>query len=52
MALAIEGLYALHGAELRELLEEKKSDRSLPVRNVALTCLAELDGLEEPGRKA
>ena len=52
MALAIEGLYALHGADLRALLEEKKNDRSLPVRNVALTCLGELNGPGKPERRA
>lgn len=43
MGLALEALYTLHGDKIRDLLEEKREDRSLSVRNVALTCLDKLE---------
>jgi len=41
---ALRALFRLHGEAMRAVLEEKRNDRSLSVRNVALTCLKELDG--------
>ena len=43
MCQALEGLHRLRGAELRNVLVEKKTDRSVAVRGKALLLLARLD---------
>ena len=43
MCQALEGLYSLRGGGLKDVLEEKKSDRNMRVRNAAMRLLGKLD---------
>ena len=43
MCQALDGLYRLRGSEFRDVLLEKKTDRSLAVKDKALTLLELLD---------
>ena len=43
MCQALEGLYSLRGGELKDVLEEKKSDRNIKVRATAMKLLEKLD---------
>ena len=43
MCQALEGLYSLRGSGLKDVLEEKKSDRNLKVRAVAIKLLDKLE---------
>jgi len=43
MCQALEGLYSLRGGGLKDVLEEKKSDRNMRVRNVAMRLLGKLE---------
>ena len=43
MCQALEGLYSLRGAGLKDVLEEKKSDRNMRVRNMAIRLLDKLE---------
>ena len=43
MCQALEGLYSLRGSGLKDVLEEKKSDRNLKVRAVAIELLDKLE---------
>jgi len=43
MCHALEGLYNLRGGGLKDVLEEKKSDRNMRVRNVAMRLLDKLE---------
>ena len=43
MCQALEGLYSLRGGGLKDVLEEKKSDRNMRVRNAAMRLLGKLE---------